>query len=144
MKTNNMKNLFNNISQEEKNRILEMHSGKKNLISEDDMTSMDSNSTVVTPKDYVLTDHAMGKTYPYLIKKNTPIIVKNGIISIKSFVGNAISTSMISNRINPKDIKVFGSEIVKFDCKNGTFDLEEEESNGDKLSTFLMSKFCKK
>ena len=24
-----MKNLFNNISQEEKNRILEMHSGKK-------------------------------------------------------------------------------------------------------------------
>jgi hypothetical protein len=29
-----MKNLFNNISQEEKNRILEMHSGKKNVISE--------------------------------------------------------------------------------------------------------------
>ena len=30
-----MKNLFNNISQEEKNRILEMHSGKKNVIRED-------------------------------------------------------------------------------------------------------------
>jgi hypothetical protein len=29
-----MKNLFNSISQEEKNRILEMHSGKKNVISE--------------------------------------------------------------------------------------------------------------
>ena len=29
-----MKNLFNNISQEDKNRILEMHSGKKNTISE--------------------------------------------------------------------------------------------------------------
>jgi hypothetical protein len=29
-----MKNLFNNISQEEKNRILEMHSGKKNVIYE--------------------------------------------------------------------------------------------------------------
>jgi hypothetical protein len=29
-----MKNLFNNISQEEKNRILEMHSGKKRVISE--------------------------------------------------------------------------------------------------------------
>jgi hypothetical protein len=29
-----MKNLFNNLSQEEKNRILEMHSGKKNVISE--------------------------------------------------------------------------------------------------------------
>ena len=29
-----MKNLFNNISQDEKNRILEMHSVKKNVISE--------------------------------------------------------------------------------------------------------------
>ena len=29
-----MKNLFNDISQEERNRILEMHSGKKNVISE--------------------------------------------------------------------------------------------------------------
>jgi len=29
-----MKNLFNDISEEEKNRILEMHSGKKNVISE--------------------------------------------------------------------------------------------------------------
>jgi hypothetical protein len=29
-----MKNLFNEISQDEKNRILEMHSGKKNVISE--------------------------------------------------------------------------------------------------------------
>jgi hypothetical protein len=29
-----MKNLFNDISQEEKNRILEMHSGKKNVITE--------------------------------------------------------------------------------------------------------------
>jgi hypothetical protein len=29
-----MKNSLNNISQEEKNRILEMHSGKKNVISE--------------------------------------------------------------------------------------------------------------
>ena len=29
-----MKNLFNNISQEEKNRILEMHSSKKNVMSE--------------------------------------------------------------------------------------------------------------
>ena len=30
-----MKNLLNNISQEEKNRILEMHSGKKNVINEE-------------------------------------------------------------------------------------------------------------
>ena len=29
-----MKNLFNNISEEEKSRVLEMHSGKKTIISE--------------------------------------------------------------------------------------------------------------
>ena len=33
-----MKNLFNNISQDEKNRILEMHSAKKNVISEQPIT----------------------------------------------------------------------------------------------------------
>ena len=32
-----MKNLLNNISQEEKSRILEMHSGKKNVIKESDI-----------------------------------------------------------------------------------------------------------
>jgi hypothetical protein len=31
-----MKNLFNNISQYEKNRILEMHTSKKNIVSEQD------------------------------------------------------------------------------------------------------------
>ena len=35
-----MKNLFNDISQEEKNRILEMHSGKKNVISEQSVPEM--------------------------------------------------------------------------------------------------------
>lgn len=34
-----MKNLLNNISQEEKNRILEMHSGKKNVIKEEEIGS---------------------------------------------------------------------------------------------------------
>ena len=33
-----MKNLFNNISQDEKNRILEMHSAKKSVISEQSLT----------------------------------------------------------------------------------------------------------
>ena len=33
-----MKNLFNKISQDEKNRILEMHSAKKNVISEQGVT----------------------------------------------------------------------------------------------------------
>jgi len=37
-----MKNSFNNISQEEKNRILEMHSGNKTVISEQPTTSIPS------------------------------------------------------------------------------------------------------
>jgi hypothetical protein len=35
-----MKNLFNDISKEEKNRILEMHSGKKNVLNEDMFKSL--------------------------------------------------------------------------------------------------------
>jgi hypothetical protein len=38
-----MKNLFNNISQEEKNTILEMHSGKQNVISEQTTGSVSIN-----------------------------------------------------------------------------------------------------
>ena len=40
-----MKNLFNNISQEEKNTILEMHSGKQNVISEQPVPAPTSNQT---------------------------------------------------------------------------------------------------
>ena len=44
-----MKNLFNDISQEEKDRILEMHSGKKNIISEQ-VLSTNTPQTKPTPK----------------------------------------------------------------------------------------------
>lgn len=43
-----MKNLFNSISQEEKNRILEMHSGKKNVISE--QSEHGKGAIIPTPK----------------------------------------------------------------------------------------------
>ena len=61
-----MKNLFNNISREEKNRILEMHSGKKRVIFENAMN--------VIPRDFVLFHLEMSKLYPYLVKKDTPIM----------------------------------------------------------------------
>ena len=41
-----MKNLFNNISQDEKSRILEMHSGKKNSILEQTQNCVTSNEIV--------------------------------------------------------------------------------------------------
>jgi len=43
-----MKNLFNNISQEEKDRILEMHSAKKNVISE--QSSFPGQTIVTQPR----------------------------------------------------------------------------------------------
>jgi hypothetical protein len=47
-----MKNLFNNISQEEKNRILEMHSGKKNVISEQ-ISQIEPQSNSSTPSQTI-------------------------------------------------------------------------------------------
>lgn len=53
-----MKNLLNNISQEEKNRILEMHSGKKNVISEDkDFKSHKKVLTLSQAWDFYLDAH---------------------------------------------------------------------------------------
>jgi hypothetical protein len=48
-----MKNLFNNISQEERNRILEMHSGKKNVISEQIAPQVTKASSQLTKKPAV-------------------------------------------------------------------------------------------
>jgi len=45
IKNISMKNLFNNISQEEKNTILEMHSGKQNVISEQPVPAPTPNQT---------------------------------------------------------------------------------------------------
>lgn len=44
-----MKNLFNSISQEEKNRILEMHSGKKNTISEQSVVGAPNMGVISKP-----------------------------------------------------------------------------------------------
>ena len=141
-----MKNLFNDISQDEKNRILEMHSGKKNVISEDVPTGMDTaptgmntNMAVVTPKDYVLTDHAMGHTYPFLVKKNTPLTVNNGIVTIKGFTCDGISGSHYD--VRPKDVKIIGNNVTKFNCKTRIFDFGEEKGG---LNDFIVSKLCRK
>ena len=58
-----MKNLFNNISQDEKNRILEMHSGKKNVISEQMSQTNTKNMWPIIEKD--------------LITFNTPKVIKS-------------------------------------------------------------------
>jgi hypothetical protein len=47
-----MKNIFNNISQEEKNRILEMHSSKKNIIWEQVSDNDIINQIIKMDKDF--------------------------------------------------------------------------------------------
>ena len=47
-----MKNLFNNISQVEKNRILEMHSNKKNVILEQDTDDNIISQIIKMDKDF--------------------------------------------------------------------------------------------
>jgi len=62
-----MKNLFNNISQEEKNRILEMHSGKKNVISEQPTNPIPSDclySAGFIKKDGGVARNQVGKPMP--------------------------------------------------------------------------------
>jgi hypothetical protein len=58
-----MKNLFNNISQEEKNRILEMHSGNKNVVSEQNPFSSQPSTTRQNPTP--------GRTIPNLTPGGT-------------------------------------------------------------------------
>jgi len=63
-----MKNLFKNISQEEKNRILEMHTVNKNLIKEDGV-SMDNNTNKYI-KDFIKMVTSTGFKHDPLTKIN--------------------------------------------------------------------------
>ena len=65
-----MKNLFNDISQEEKSRILEMHSGKKNIIKEDMSTEISSKLKVgdkvqMTNRQYIMALNSRGASLGY-------------------------------------------------------------------------------
>jgi len=60
-----MKNLLNNISQEEKNRILEMHSGKKNVIFEQEIGGYQEGSGDQQTKE--------SQTFEYLKKIFLPL-----------------------------------------------------------------------
>jgi len=90
-----MKNLFNDISQDEKNRILEMHSGKNNVISEQISQPEPANSSTPTQninlKQIMTTLSSLGfKNSPssgYKLHMDKP---NNGAIKDKS--GNYIAS----------------------------------------------------
>ena len=152
-----MKNLFNNISREEKNRILEMHSGKKRVIFEDEMIGdMNETSMNVIPKDFVLFHLEMSKLYPYLVKKNTPINVKNGIVSFNAlfsysyFDGDKYraSGSPLPN-VTPQQIKgQLQPTTMEYNCQIGELGSEDvgiSKNSKDGAEIYnLMKRFCVK
>ena len=152
-----MKNLFNNISREEKNRILEMHSGKKRVIFEDEMIGdMNETSMNVIPRDFVLLHLEMSKLYPYLVKKDTPINVKNGIVSFNASFSNSHfsgdkyrdSGSPLPN-VAPQQIKgQLQPTTMVYYCQSGELTSDggrmiENTKDGAEIYN-LMKRFCVK
>ena len=150
-----MKNLFNNISREEKNRILEMHSGKKRVIFEDEMIGdTNENSMNVIPKDFVLFHLEMSKLYPYLVKKNTPINVKNGIVSFNALFSDSYfdgekyrdSGAPLPN-VTPQQIKgQLQPTTMEYNCQSGELGSEDggmskNSKDGGEIYN-LMKRFC--
>ena len=150
-----MKNLFNNISREEKNRILEMHSGKKRVIFEDEMIGdMNETSMNVTPKDFVLFHLEMSKLYPYLVKKDTPINVKNGIVSFNALFSDSYfdgekyrdSGAPLPN-VTPQQIKgQLQPTTMEYNCQSGELWSEDggiSKNSKDGAEIYnLMKRFC--
>ena len=150
-----MKNLFNNISREEKNRILEMHSGKKRVIFEDEMIGdTNENSMNVIPKDFVLFHLEMSKLYPYLVKKNTPINVKNGIVSFNALFSDSYfdgekyrdSGAPLPN-VTPQQIKgQLQPTTMEYNCQSGELGSEDggmSKNSKDGAEIYnLMKRFC--
>ena len=152
-----MKNLFNNISREEKNRILEMHSGKKRVIFEDEMIGdMNETSMNVIPKDFVLFHLEMSKLYPYLVKKDTPINVKNGIVSFNALFSDSYfdgekyrdSGAPLPN-VTPQQIKgQLQPTTMEYNCQSGELGSEDggmSKNSKDGAEIYnLMKRFCVK
>jgi hypothetical protein len=145
-----MKNLFNNISREEKNRILEMHSVKNNVISE-------QSGTPVIPKDFVCLHREMGTLYPYLIKKGTQLKFSKDGAEIPADWGHlprnikydAMSPESV-NKINLTPNQIVGPltpDSVWFSCevfngRNVGIETFQEHRDSIELESFLR-KFCK-
>jgi len=77
-----MKNLFNDISEEEKNRVLEMHSGKKNTISEQSVAMPYGSKKTKLPIDTklwkMLEDELTGEG-PSIIKETPNQLIIDGL-----------------------------------------------------------------
>ena len=113
-----MKNLFNSISQEEKSRILEMHSGKKNVISEQP----------INYQEYTNLGNKLKTKYPEICKYDTINKFKDGSSTLRLNAGGKIYSfdsdvkkyQELHNKIKPsykvKPDGIIGPEMKKHFC----------------------------
>ena len=94
-----MKNLFNDISQEEKNRILEMHSSKKNV-----MTEQSIGGAIDWVKD----------TAKRVLPKPLIDLGKKFINSISSFKANAVIEDDMSVSLDVVGFVVSNDKVVMY------------------------------
>jgi hypothetical protein len=113
-----MKNLFNDISQEEKNRILEMHSGKKNIISEQPISTGTPPRQNQTPPSL---------TTPTPRPRQRPTTRVNVPAPKKIVVGTTIV--FYSNSDETQDAKRF--KVVGISDKNDMIELRMGDINDD-------------
>lgn len=77
-----MKNLFNDISEEEKNRVLEMHSGKKNVILEQPIGVPYGSKKIKLPIDtklWKLLEDELNGEGPSIIKETPNQLIIDGL-----------------------------------------------------------------
>ena len=105
-----MKNLLNNISQEEKNRILEMHSGKKNVISEQGVTTSSSKMVSTKINRPTTQQKISGNGEEFL--RNTSAQV-NPLLGLQKKSLNSCYEYLVSSN-NPTTFGVSDDEIKKY------------------------------
>ena len=142
-----MKSLFTNISQEEKNRILEMHSAKKNVISEQSTPS----GTINVPKSKKVVEGMTINLYNDKSESSQPKTYK--IINIIDEGSDGIKfelrgkDSSLYNPLNPFLIH----EYILFNCNRGGIrknykpkKWDDEPVYNKQFETSIKNQFCQK
>jgi hypothetical protein len=156
-----MKNLFNNISQDEKNRILEMHATKKNVISEQYTLPMNNG----IPQLSTTRQNPVPRPRPNKPSGAVNVPQPNGILKVGDIVNiyddpslksQPVASGPVENMSNNgvKGIRIELSDkmgVVTFKCGQPflEFYMEDKLSETDKffnpdLVKILTTQFCTK
>jgi hypothetical protein len=155
-----MKNLFNDISQDEKNRILEMHSTKKNVISEQNPFLGQPSRTRPNPTPgRTRPNPTPGRTTPTPTPKPNGILKVGDIVNIyddPSLKSQPVASGPVENMSNNgvKGIRIELSDkmgVVTFKCGQPFLEFYMEDKlfetdkyfNPDLVKT-LTTQFCTK